>query len=132
MCDEVETRLGIKGHWIVAQRFDTGMDGDAEMGDGKVHQTTATTTAQWQYRQGQMRWYLPSAATSSDNMLRLIVLHEYCHLLSYAIYDLIPDKPFHDKLIELVTENITRAICSATQSGEPWEMLQPWEMGDDG
>jgi hypothetical protein len=121
LCEEIETRLGIKGHWIVTHRFETGMDGDDEMGDAKVSQTTATTVAQWQYRQGKMRWYLPVAATQNDDMLRLTALHEYVHLLSYAIYELIPDKPFHDKLIELVTENVTRAICSAT-GGEPWTM----------
>ena len=79
-CDEVETRLNIKGHLIITHAYDTGCDGDTGEDEDnfvRVSQTAAITTAEWQYRTGSIRWFLPMVSTMSDDSLRAVVVHEY-------------------------------------------------------
>jgi hypothetical protein len=109
ICETLEQEFGLDGWCQITHRYDTGMDGDTSDDDG-VNQTTACTTTQWQYRQAQIRWYLPMAATTSDESLELIAIHEYVHVLLDPIYSVLPTKPGIDKLNEYVTECLCRVI----------------------
>lgn len=68
----------------------------------------ADTTAKWQYRQAMIRAYLSAMATSTDEEIENIIVHELAHILVNPMEDKVPSK--HEDQCELAVENVARAL----------------------
>ncbi len=75
--------------------------------------TVAETTADWEYRQASIHWYLPIVANLSDEELVETAIHEYVHVLLDPIHDELPDRKGIDRLNEFVTQCLTKMVLAA-------------------
>lgn len=80
-------RLGLS-HFTVKHVFLDSYYGDDGEEDFKV---TAVTETRWNYLQAKVKWYLPSCARHSREVLEKTLVHELCHVLLSAEQDLIDD-----------------------------------------
>lgn len=123
-----QDRLGLN-HWEIEHTFLDTYYGDENSEDYKV---TATTHAQWQYLDANIKWYLPSAVRHNDEILEKILLHEFVHVLLAPEQSLVDTEIVHSSShgqysetqsnslaernyehIELSTEMVTKAIWNA-------------------
>lgn len=114
----IEDELGLSGWLQIKHVYDVGMEGDTTPGDRDcnptLHGTCAITTASWQYRMAQIRWFLPTAALVEDDMLEMIAIHEYVHILLHPVSQLVPSRERDlGPREEFATESIARVICRA-------------------
>lgn len=107
---------------------------DSFYGDDSAddYKTTAVTEGRWQYRQAKIKFYMPSAVRHSDEELEKILMHELVHVLLLPEQSLVDSKLSIDssfepatseqhsqiearnyELLELSTENVTRALLGA-------------------
>lgn len=84
-------------HYTISHAFVETTDDDS----------IADTTAQWQYRQAHIKWYLPTAATETDESIERTYVHELVHVALEPMEKFVKG---HDDECELAAENITRAI----------------------
>lgn len=123
-----QTRLGLD-HWDIQHtHIDTYFGDDS----GQDHKVTATTHAQWQYMDANIKWYLPSAVRHNDETLEKILIHELVHVLLAPEQTLIDTEITHSSShgqysetqtnalvernyehIELSTEMVTKALWNA-------------------
>ena len=123
-----QTRLGLD-HWDIQHtHIDTYFGDDS----GQDHKVTATTHAQWQYMDANIKWYLPSAVRHNDEALEKILIHELVHVLLAPEQTLIDTEITHSSShgqysetqtnalvernyehIELSTEMVTKALWNA-------------------
>lgn len=73
--------------------------------------TYADTNAQWQYRQAQIRVFLPMLVALTDGQIEAIIVHELVHVLVNPMASLLKDKD--SKLAELAVENVAQALLAA-------------------
>lgn len=123
-----QTRLGLD-HWDIQHtHIDTYFGDD----NGQDHKVTATTHAQWQYMDANIKWYLPSAVRHDDETLEKILVHELVHVLLAPEQTLVDTEIVHGSShgqynetqtnalvernyehIELSTEMVTKALLTA-------------------
>lgn len=84
---------------------------DPTIGDDRV---LCTTTCDWEYRQASFTWSLIQLASTEDEELELIAIHEIVHVLNAPVWESLTPKEQNrlGKLNELSTENITRVIAA--------------------
>lgn len=85
---------------------------DASNGEERI---LCSTESDWEYRQATLTWNLVQAAVTTDDLLRATAVHELVHVLTAPLWNSIPTKlqgPL-EKLNELATENVARAILAA-------------------
>lgn len=73
--------------------------------------TLADTKAFWQYRQARIAWYLPTLSQFDKPEVENAMVHELTHTLLAPIAENM--KSGKDDLMELSTENVTRALMLA-------------------
>lgn len=73
--------------------------------------TLADTKAFWQYRQARIAWYLPTLSQFGKPEVENAMVHELAHVLLNPIAENM--KANKDDLMELSTENVTRALILA-------------------
>lgn len=78
------------------------------------HTTLADTTANWQYGEAKIRWFLPTMLRLSDSEIEATIVHEYVHVLLSPVEERIPGK--YDEMTEYAVESIARAIISVRKS----------------
>lgn len=123
-----QERLGLS-HWDIQHTYLDSYFGDDTNEDHKV---TATTHAQWQYMDANIKWYLPSAARHDEATLEKILVHELVHVLLSPEQSLVDTEIIHGSShgqysetqanalsernyehIELATEMTTKALYKA-------------------
>lgn len=126
----LEKKLGLSAWWRIKHIFSETPDGAAAVptdGPLSVNRTTACTVAQWEYRQAEITWYLPSVMQHTDEFLAWIAIHEYIHMLLSPIdgflFDYLRDDEstvdqirtlgHHGRLNEYVTETLARVVLLA-------------------
>ena len=112
ICDALAKEIGVTD-WYIRYRFVRDQVG-ADTHGMDVEETACVTKADFQYRQCKFFWYLPSIGCATDAEIEFIAIHEFCHLLMSPLNDCMKSGTHVDKLVELATENWTRAIMSAT------------------
>jgi len=120
-----QTRLGLN-HWDIQHTYlDTYYDPEE-------HKVTATTHAQWQYMDANIKWYLPSAVRHNNETIEKILVHELVHVLLSPEQSLVDTEIVHSSShgqynetqtnalvernyehIELSTEMVTKALLNA-------------------
>lgn len=100
--DDWEPLLDLPGISVTHKFHDRYFD------EENLDTTAANTVYQWEYRQAVIHWYLPTVARMDDNDIEMAVVHEYAHLLTGPVRDLITSNK-HERL-ELATENVARAL----------------------
>lgn len=83
---------------------------------GSAFATGAVVETQWEYRQAQINWYLPTLALMDDEALDNLIVHELVHILCDPMQTFVPAE--HKKLEEYATECLARAIIGAWQDGQ--------------
>jgi Zn-dependent peptidase ImmA (M78 family) len=115
-------------HWDIEHVFLDCYFEDESNDDFKI---SAITEARHQYYQAKIKWYLPSIARHGEKELRKTLVHELCHVLLSPEQSLVDAKFHRDtsvtsyqnheadalqdrnyELLEMSTENVTRAILS--------------------
>lgn len=123
-----QKRLGLD-HWDIQHTHIDTYYGDD---NGQDHKVTATTHAQWQYMDANIKWYLPSAVRHDNETLEKILVHELVHVLLAPEQALIDTEITHSSThgqysetqtnalvernyehIELSTEMVTKALWNA-------------------
>lgn len=118
IADSAAEMLGMQYQYELTHIFDDGHDGDDAVEGSEIPQvytTCAVTTAQWQYKRAQIRWYLPICATHSDESLFTVAVHELVHVLLNPVDSLLPEDEhgWYSERNEFATESVTRAILTA-------------------
>ena len=114
--NQLEYEFGLDGWYQIKHHFSTRFDGsDALDADGNstCYTTTAITVASWEYRTASITWFVPVAATQTDDVLTQVAIHEYVHALLAPISSLLPGRKDVSKHDEYVTECLSRVICHA-------------------
>jgi len=123
-----QTRLGLD-HWEIEHVY---LDAYYTDDNGEDFKVTATTESRWQYMQGIIKWYLPSAVRHDDQTLEKVLVHELVHILLAPEQTLIDTEIVHTSAhgnytetqsnalsernyehIELATEMTTKALLNA-------------------
>lgn len=77
--------------------------------------TIAVTHANWQYRTGNVKFFLPTCADLSDDQLEEAVVHEMVHIMAEGIHDLRDDQA--REITEYTVTTIARALIWARCAG---------------
>lgn len=130
-----QKRLGL-GHWTIEHVFLDSFFGDDGEEDFKV---TATTECRWQYFQGKIKWYLPSAVRHTDDHLERTLVHELVHcllaveqvLVDYRLnadyeagmmtgdeYTAVQER--NSEHLEMATEAVTKALWAGWEPDRPY------------
>lgn len=123
-----QTRLSLD-HWEIEHVY---LDAYYTDDNGEDFKVTATTESRWQYMQGIIKWYLPSAVRHDDQTLEKVLVHELVHILLAPEQTLIDTEIVHTSAhgnytetqsnalsernyehIELATEMTTKALLNA-------------------
>jgi len=121
-------------HWDIQHTYLDNYFGDD---NGQDHKVTATTHAQWQYMDANIKWYIPSAVRHDNQTLEKILVHELVHVLLSPEQSLVDTEITHSSShgqynetqtnalvernyehIELSTEMVTKALLTAWQTTE--------------
>ena len=78
--------------------------------------TIGMTHCNWQYRTGDITFYLPACVDLTDDQLEEAVVHEFVHILAMPIHDMRDDQA--RDITEHTVTTIARAIIWARQAGE--------------
>lgn len=80
-----------------------------------TERTYAETTADWEYLQADIKFYLARVASGTDERLDEVIIHELVHVMMAPFAEEVSETFSNQKAknIELATENITRAIRGA-------------------
>ena len=89
------------GHYVVGHTF---LDISHPTDDSIV----AETSANWQYREADIRWYMDKVITLSDSQLNRTIVHELTHVHLSPLERYI--KSSGSDHLELVVEGLTRAF----------------------
>lgn len=103
-----QSRMGLD-HWEINHVFIDSFYDDESGEDFKV---TAITESRWQYMQGKIKWYIPSAVRHADDELEKILVHELCHIL------LAPEQALVDTSTQ---NNITLGQYIDSEANALWE-----------
>lgn len=77
--------------------------------------TIALTNASWEYRNGNVTFFLPKCAEISDDQLEEAVVHEMVHIIAEGIHDLRDDQS--REITEYTVTSLARAIVWARRAG---------------
>lgn len=82
--------------------------------------TAARANSQWQYKRGDVTFFLPVLAENEDEVVEETVIHEFCHILLSGLWQLVGD---HNDVAtkhinEYTTELITNALVWAREAGQ--------------
>jgi hypothetical protein len=103
MAERVERELDL-GWLKITHKFSTRAD----------ERVAAEAFPDWEYRQASILWQLCVVATITDEELHATMIHEVVHCLTAPLWNSLPTLAKHfDRLNELATENVTRAILAA-------------------
>ena len=101
---EWEPRLALPGirveHRFHAKWFD----------DENSDTTVASTVVRWEYREAVIHWYLPALVRLVPRDQEDVLVHEYVHVLTGAIKELVPSD--HIERLEVATENVAIALLT--------------------
>lgn len=103
LADAIEEELGIKSWFQVSHKF------SLEIPEERV---SAETTADWEYRQATMKWYLAITSSREGDELEATVLHEYIHVLLAPIHKYMQSGKVMDDLNEYTCETITQVLLN--------------------
>lgn len=78
--------------------------------------TVGLTTASWEYRTGNVTFFLPKCAEINDDQLEEAVVHEMVHIIAEGIHDLRDDQA--REITEYSVTSLARAIVWAWRAGE--------------
>lgn len=91
-------RMGLS-HWQIEHVFlDAQLIEEPIVDDYLV---TASTEARWNYLQGKIKWYLPSAIRLSNEVIEHTLIHELCHIV------LAPEQSLLDIKLEQMRAGLT-------------------------
>lgn len=101
-----QTRLGLN-HWDITHTYLETYYGEEHNEDHKV---TATTNAQWQYMDANIKWYLPAAIQHNETTIEKILVHELVHVLLSPEQTLIDTEIVHSSTHGQYSETQTNAL----------------------
>lgn len=78
--------------------------------------TVGLTSCNWEYRTGNITFFLPACADLDDSTLEEAVVHEFVHILGMPIHDMRDDQA--RQITEHTVTTIARGIIWAYEAGE--------------
>lgn len=87
--------------------------GHASGAEGEAASIAGETKTQWQYRQGQVTFYMPIIATLDDEMLEKVFVHELMHVFVGPMSNQLER---HDEE-EVVATNLAQAFLWTYEQG---------------
>lgn len=105
--DKYFTAIGM-GWWAVEVNWSREREADSS-------NTIGITHASWEYRQGNVTFFLPTCADLNDEQLEEAVVHEMVHIIAEGIHDTRDDQA--REITEYTVTSLARAIVWAYRAG---------------